>query len=572
MRRLNVGPVAEVALVIAIVAIGKPVWIPVTLAFYFAFILTPPSDALERRGASRLVSLLVVVGAAMTLFLVLSSILVSQAADLATQLHTYSAQINQKLARLGGIGLVENFRRAMDQLGAAFAPDSEASLPTTAVRIAETPRLWQRLEEAVRPILEPIAMSGLVLVLTLFVLGRREDLRARMIRLAGPQNVTVTTRTMDEAVRRISHLLLTQVWINAAFGAVLAVALHLIGIPYGLLWGFIAGLLRFVPMLGAAIAVLLPSLIAFAIFPGWRETACTVVLFVFADIVVANFVEPLVLGRRTGVSSLALLISAVFWTWMWGPVGLVLATPLTVCAAVMGRNVPQLAFLTVLLGDEPGLNAEVNFYQRVLAQALRDAERIGRAEISKSSLASALDALLVPALALAGRDQNQQAIDDATAERVVGDVGKVLAALAPPASAKVAHPVLGLAAETRSDAVLLQMLAMVGGGRVEAQPPAERAAAVDAVVRRAPKAVIIASLPPAGSASTRYLCRRLRAQLPGCHVVVLLHRGVDAPSSEAAARLREAGATEVVLTLGEAQKALAALSLQAAEAGVSGAA
>ncbi|MBL8950943.1 MAG: AI-2E family transporter [Myxococcaceae bacterium] len=544
------------AIIIAALALGRAVWVPLALAFYVAFILTPPSEALERRGVPRSLSLLIVAGAAVGLFVTLSSVLVSQLADLAAQMPTFSTQINQKLAGLEGNGLLTNFQKALEQLGQALVPQPQLEASTVRVLPEQLP-VVQRLENAVRPFLEPVAVSGLVVVLSLFVLANREDIRARLIALLGPQNVTVTTQTMDDAVNRISHLLLTQAYINAGFGVVVAIGLHLVGIPYGLLWGAVAGLLRFVPVLGAIIAVLLPSLIAFAIFPGWGETVVTIAMVLVADLIVAYAIEPLVLGRRTGVSSLALLVSAMFWTWLWGPVGLLLAPPLVICGAVIGRHVPQLGFLKVLLGEESGLTADVNFYQRILSGAAGDALRIAKRKAGETSLREALDALLVPALGLTAHDQNHQVIDADAAARVQRDIDDVAGRLAKrsPAPAGEAQ-VVGIPAESAWDATLLKMVTAVAPGIVQTLPVMERSAAVAEAVSRAPRAVCITAVPPGGAANVRYLCRQLRAQLPQCRIFVLMPSGAEGVAPAVAARLREAGATHVVGSLREIEPAL----------------
>ena len=418
---------------------------------------------------------------------------------------------------------------------------------------------FQRLEQAVGPLLEPIALVILVLVMTIFVLAHREDLRGRLIQLVGPQNVTVTTRTMDEAVKRVSHFLLTQAYINAGFGTVVAIGLYLIGLPYAALWGALAAILRFVPLLGVLIATLLPALVAFAIFPGWRETLMTVGLCLTVDAIVANFVEPLVLGKRTGVSALALLISALFWTWLWGPIGLVLATPLTVCVAVMGRHVPELSFLAIALGDDPGLNQEINFYQRILARATKDAQRIAKRKATETSLPGAFDELMIPALRLMVRDQNLQAINQNVANRVVSDMGDIVARLnaadVPEQHALKTTTIVGIPAESNADKLLLQMLerALSEQSRtLLAVEETDRAGALAEAIRQQPTVVCIAALPPSGNVNARFLCRRLRAELPHVYILVLHPEASANRSPEAAARLREAGANSVAFGLREA--------------------
>ena len=565
MRHLSLGRVAEFALVVAILALGRPVLVPVALAFYLAFVLTPPSDWLERIGLPRALSVASVVSAALAAVAVLSSVLIAQAADLARQMHTYSAQMSQKLSgiRAGRLRVVGDLSNALGELGQSLDPELGQSGQTTSVRVVSGGlSAFQRLEQAVGPLLQPIAIVLIVFVMTIFVLGNREDLRGRLIQLLGPQNVTVTTRTMAEAVNRVSRFLLVQAYINAGFGAVIAVGLYFIGIPYAVLWGAIAGLLRFVPLLGGVIATLLPSLVAFAVFPGWSETLLTVGLFVVLETVAGNFIEPLVLGKRTGVSALALLISALFWTWLWGPLGLVLATPLTVCAAVMGRHVPELSFLRIALGDEPGLNEEVNFYQRLLARATKDAHRIAKKKVAETSLAETLDDLLLPVLSLMVRDQHLQAINQSVANRVVGDLSDIVVRLdganGPPRAQRSEPSVVGIPAESAADLLLLKMLdvALERSERVVALQETNRSKALSEAIRRRPAIVCIAALPPSGNVNARFLCRRLRADLPNAYILVLFPDASSSSSPEAAARLREAGADTVARGLREAARLL----------------
>lgn len=567
MRSLGIGRVGQLALVVAMLALGKPVLVPVALAFYLAFMLTPPSDWLERLGLPRALSVASVVGAALAALAVLGSVLVAQAADLARQMQTYSLQMSQKLSglRAARIGIVGDLSKAFAALVGSLDPEQGLSEPPAPVRVvADGASALHRIEETLGPIVEPIALIAIVLVMTIFVLGNREDLRGRLIQLVGPENLTIATRTMGEAVNRVSHLLLTQAYINAGFGATIALGLYVIGIPYALLWGAIAGLLRFVPLLGALIAPLFPTLIAFAIFPGWREALLTVGLFLVVDTMLGNFIEPMVLGKRTGVSALALLMSALFWTWLWGPPGLVLAMPLTICAAVLGRHVPELSFLAIALGDDSGLNAEINFYQRTLAKAVKDAYRLAKLKLAETSLPATFDELLIPALGLMIADQNQQAVAPSAASRVVQDVSDIVdrlrASKAGPAPAPRAQlRIVGVAAESSADLLLLKMLQIAlaeQAGTIACSPETNRTKALSDVIGRQPDVICIAALPPSGNVNARFLCRRLRAELPNVHIVVLLPEPQDKRSREAAARLREAGANDIVYDLREATRLL----------------
>ncbi|HSU41194.1 MAG TPA: AI-2E family transporter [Polyangiaceae bacterium] len=567
MRALALSPVVETALVVAILALGRPVFVPVTLAFYLAFILTPPSERLERLGLPRGVAIASITGAAFSALGVVGVVLVSQAAELAGQMRTYAVQMSAKLSSLHSAqrGVVQDLVNAVSELGRILDSETVKLEDTTPVRVVSGGLSgFERLEQAVGPLLGPVALSVVIVVMAIFVIGKREDLRGRLIRLVGTQNVTVTTRTMVEAVNRVSHFLLTQACINAGFGTAIAVGLYFIGVPYALLWGALAALLRFVPLLGSAVATLLPTLAAFAIFPGWYHALFTLGFFFALDLLTANLVEPVVLGKRAGVSPLGLLISALFWAWLWGPVGLVLATPLTVCAAVVGRHVPRLAFLTTLLGDEPGLRPSVEFYQRILAKATRDAQRLAKSQVTETSLGETLEELVVPALGLMLLDQNQQTIGPSAAARVVKDMSDIVSRLSATttASAPPVHSrkIVAIPAESDADQLLLELLALTLAGHAPLVrlAHASRANSVAAAIEEQPDVVCIAAYPPSGSANARYLCRRLRAALPDARLLVLAPDAVNSRSKEAAARFREAGANDVVYGLREASELLLA--------------
>jgi len=552
--------------VVAILALGRPVLVPVALAFYLAFVLSPLAERLERLGTPRGLTLGTITAALFSVLAVVGSVLVSQALELAGQMKTYAGQMSEKLAALRSArgGVVYDLGHALSELGRGLDTEAVKLEDATPVRVVSDGLSGvERIEQSVSPLLHPLALSIAVLAMAIFVLGHREDLRGRLVRLVGTRNVTVTTRTMVEAVNRVSHFLLAQVCVNAGFGMVIAAGLYFIGIPYAVLWGVLAALLRFVPLVGVILATVLPVLAAFAIFPGWQHVLLTAGLFLVVDLVTANAVEPVVLGRRAGVSAIALLVSAVFWAWLWGPVGLVLATPLTVCAAVVGRHVPRLAFLTVLLGDEPGLSGSVEFYQRILAGATRDALGMARSRVKATSLVETFEELVVPALGLMALDQNQRTIDQSVAERVVKDVRDIVRRLSAQteAQASPSNPalVLGVPAESDADVLLLEMLALTLAERhgvlvaLDAGPRTESAAAA---IERRPNVVCVAELPPGGSANARFLCRRLRAALPDARLLVLRPEPADARSREAAARLREAGASDVAYGLGEATERL----------------
>jgi predicted PurR-regulated permease PerM len=565
VRHLNLRAslLIEVLLVLGALWLASPVIVPVVFAFYVAFVLVPPCNWLERWGVPRVVATGLVFTAALAVLGVVSAVLVAQVLDLAAQLRTYSVQMSEKLAGIpaGRLKVMNDLSDAFAELSRRIDPETATELSTPVRVVSGTGSTFARLEDAVGPVLGPTAVALIVLVMAVFIVGRREDLRGRLIQLMGPENVTVTTQTLGEAMTRVGHLLLTQVYINASFGALVALGLYVIGVPYALLWGVLAGLLRFVPLVGGWIAGAFPALVAFAVFPGWREAALTVAFFLITEVTLANFVEPMVLGKRTGVSALALLVAALFWTWMWGPLGLLLATPITVCAAVVGRHFPNLAFLAVAFGDEPGLNAELDLYQRLLSGPRRDALVFAKRRAAATSVAQTFDELLIPALALLASDLDSQSISDETATRVAKDIESLARRVAPAReAAPTSRPaVLGIASVPLVDAPILHMLrgTLASHGRaLDAIVSSSRAEALAQAVARNPALVCIADLPPGGNANARFLCRRLRAELPNAFIVALVPEPTDKHYQETAARLREAGANLVVPTILAATQAL----------------
>lgn len=566
MRDLNVRAtrILEIALVLGFLWLASPVVVPVVLAFYFAFVLAPPCSWLERWGVPRVLATTLVFSAALAAVCVVGAVLVSQVLDLATQLKTYSAQMSAKLAgiRDGRMQVVNDMSEAFAELSRRIDPETAAELSTPVRIVSGTGSTFGRLQDAVGPVLAPAAIALFVLVMTLFIVARREDLRGRLIQLMGPKNVTVTTQTLGEAMTRVGHLLLTQVYINASFAALIALGLYFIGVPYALLWGVLAGILRFVPLVGGWIAGAFPALVAFIVFPGIREGALTVGFFFVTEVALSNFLEPFVLGKRTGVSALALLVAALFWTWMWGPIGLVLATPITVCAAVVGRHVPQLAFLAVAFGDEPGLNAELDFYQRLLSGNQKDALIFAKRRAADNGAARTFDELLVPALALLSSDLDAHAIGEETAARVAKDIDAIARRLASPAREETptARAALGIAAVPLFDTPILQMLRVTlasQGRALDIVDGANRADTLARATARQPELVLIADLPPGGNVNARFVCRRLRTELPDVFIIALVPEASDKHPQETAARLREAGANVVIQSITQACEALA---------------
>jgi predicted PurR-regulated permease PerM len=361
MRTLSpLVKLATGALVIVALSKAQMVLIPIAFALVLSFILSTPLKWLQRwmpSWAGLTLVMLVTVGSIGGL----TFLLTNQLNDLTTQLTQYTESMRKKVtsAQQGGGGAVDRMQVMFKRITERVATEEDGRNIAVHFEPAKLSAV-EHLLGLVQPLAEPVMMSLFVLVLCAFLLARRDDVRNRLIRLVGPANVTSTTHALDEGGQRISRYLLGEVMISAGFALAAGLGLFLIGIPHAALWGGLAGAARFVPYLGVFVSTLVPAMLAFALFPGWRATLMTVGLLGGLTLV-ANFaVEPLVIGRRTGVSSIALLVSALFWGWLWGPVGLVLATPLTLSLGVLGRHVRELRFLAVIVGDEQALETEVS--------------------------------------------------------------------------------------------------------------------------------------------------------------------------------------------------------------------
>ncbi len=292
------------------------------------------------------------------------------------------------------------------------------------------PSPFDLAERILRPTLVPIATLGIVLIVAIFILLQREDLRDRLIRLFGARDLLRTTGAMDDAAKRLSRFFLTQLAVNTLFGCIIAVGLFFIGVPSAGLWGILATLMRFVPYVGSYVAAALPLLLAAAIDPGWSMVLWTAALFLVGELAMGQIVEPLAYGRTSGLSPLAVILAAIFWGWLWGPIGLILAMPLTLCLVVLGRHVDRLEFLDVLLGDRPALTPVESFYQRILAgdvpETLDNAEQLLR----RISLSAYYDDVLLPGLQLAATDAARGVLSDAQIESVRDSVDSLTAELA----------------------------------------------------------------------------------------------------------------------------------------------
>jgi len=484
-----------------------------------------------------------------------------QFAQLSAEISQYTSSMRRKVGqlRISNDAALRQFTRTMDRVTEQFYndPDQRNAQPVRVVPQRLTPT--ERLREVSGTVFEPLASAFIVIVLVAFLLGQREDLRDRFIRLIGHGNVTMTTRLMNEAAHRVSQFLVWQTLINIAFGTLIALGLYWIGVPYAALWGGITALLRFVPYVGSVLAALMPATLAFATFPGWAETLQTLALFMVMDLIAAYFVEPVVFGYRTGVSSFALLVSALFWIWVWGPAGLLLATPLTVCVAVLGRHVRSLRFLAIIFADEPALMPHVRFYQRLLARDEDEAGTLVNRKLHELGVVGVVDQILMPAatLVLHHRELNEITAEDATF--ILDVIAETVQHLPENTEAiESSANIIGVTVQAPADQLTLDMLrASIGRHRINATSPELTAEeALRSALRQQPSMIVIAAAAATRGSDIRNYCRRIRAALPDTKVIVLRPQRADEDTPRSLERFKEAGADCLVVATKDAIAAI----------------
>ena len=561
---MTTGAVLIVALVV--LYLGSALFIPFALAILLSFALGPLVLRLRRWGVGRMPAVLLVVALACVGLGGFALLLGSQVVQLADNLPTYQTNIQAKIRSLQTAaprgGVLERAGTMFRELSREVSGDTaeEGSAAGTLPSDARPPRpVPVRIEPApasplaiigtlAGPLLGPLGTAGLVIVFVFLILLEHEDLRDRLLRLVGGSHLSVTTEALNDAAQRVSRYLLMQLIVNATYGLPIGLGLFVLGVPNALLWGVLATLLRFIPYVGPFLAALFPLALALAVAPGWSLVFWTLGLFLALELVSNNIVEPWLYGASTGISALAIVLAALFWTTLWGPVGLFLSTPLTVCLVVMGRYIPQLQFLDVLLGNAPVLTAAERLYQRMLAGDPEEGAEIAQELLQERPLAAVYEEVVLPALRLAERDRQRQillgeqrAVVTESFLQVVAELGDSeepeRAATAPAALASVASgwagtPVLCIAGRTGLDRVATAMLAqLLARGGIEARglpPEALSPAGLAGLDSQDVALVCLVYLSPAGSARAPQACRRLRRQMPGAQLLVGLWQGSNA--------------------------------------------
>jgi predicted PurR-regulated permease PerM len=437
---------AVAALIIAALYFGREIFVPVALAVLLSFVLAPFVMLLRSWRIPRTPSVLIAVFFGFSIIFSLGGLMVSQATRLAARLPGYQQTLSDKIENLRGLmgssGTLEQASTVLKELKTELQHKDAAGRPAEnglarqpsdrpiPVEVRQPdPGALSTLGAIIQPLISPLTTTGIVVIFVVFVLLQREDLRNRLVRLAGSADIQRTTAALDDAGKRLSKLFLTQIAFNAAFGLAIGIGLEFIGVPSAPLWGLIAMIMRFVPYIGALISAVFPLILAAAVGSGWQMLILTATLFVVLELIAGQVLEPLIFGHSSGLSPVSIILSASFWTWLWGPVGLVLATPLTICLVVLGRHVDRLQFLDIMLGDRPPLTPPQLAYQRMLAGDPIEAMEQAHEYLEESSLENYYDDILLKGLRLAEADRQLGHLDDDRLNRIVSTVEELVAEL-----------------------------------------------------------------------------------------------------------------------------------------------
>jgi predicted PurR-regulated permease PerM len=563
---------AGCVLVVVVLYLAQAVFVPLALAILLTFVLTPAVTWLER-WVGRVAAVLVMVTLVFTVVGLAGWGLARQMDHLAEDLPRYRTNIRAKIADVRGAGKGGSVEKLQDtiegiktDLGKSDAPRGTMARPVvvTSEQVAGFSGFaW------LAPIVGPVGTAGLVMAMVIFMLLERRDLRDRIIGLFGHGQLTITTKAFDEAGSRVSRQLLMQSLVNLVYGMAAGIGLYFLGVPYPWIWAALAAVLRFIPYIGPVLGAGAPILISLAALQGWARPLWVIGLFLLLELFTNLVLETKLYAGAAGVSQVALLVSVAFWTWLWGPLGLLMATPLTVCFVVLGKHVPGLEFVGTLMADTPALAPAYGYYQRLLAHDQAEAADLIERHIKTEPRGSVFDALLLPALNYAERDRLEQrlspeeetAVIDATRE-LLADAAESIRRVHPEPPAPVdplpgpREPlrVLGYATNGVADELALAMLAhLLDDLPIAVEIVTTRLQASELVSRVQEQrfaVVCIADLPPSPPSKTRYLVKRLRAALP--EVRILVGRwGPPALADDTTQVLREAGANHVASTLVE---------------------
>jgi predicted PurR-regulated permease PerM/methylmalonyl-CoA mutase cobalamin-binding subunit len=558
-------------IVVASLRYAQDVLIPLALATLMTFLLAPLVARLQRLGIPRTIGTVAAVTVAFLLIGGVIYMVVHQATDLAGELPTYRRQLRANIEDLGvavrgvGSGTTKAVEQLTEEISRAAPAPKQAAGRVPKVQVVEPPpNAFEAIRTLFGPFLGPLGTAVVVVVFVIFMLLRLPDLRDRLIRLLGQRNLRATTEALDDAARRVSRYLLMQMVINGVQGVLVTVGLTLIGLPNAALFGALTLVLRFIPYVGPWVAAAMPILLAVAVFDSWTIVAMTIALFIVLETISNLVLEPWLYGSQTGVSPVALLVAAAFWTWLWGAVGLFLAIPLTVCLVVMGKYIPQLGFLHVLLSDEPVLTDQQRLYQRLLAGNSDEADELLDASLREQSFLEVCDETVVPAVLMVEGDYDRGALSEERRHLVLEHLDAWvndetdsprhrdrMAQFEKSTAQKVT--VLCAPAAGRADALCSKLLALAlaeeGVAAQSGSPTALGSEFSDSTLRNRPDAIVVSSLPPEAVIRARAVCRRVGERFPGVRCLVgLWQTRLDEHVGE---RLSSAGASGAVVTFAE---------------------
>ena len=553
-------------LVIAVLYLGQEVLIPFALAFLLTFLLAPAVQRLQQLHLPRLPAVLITGVLSFALISMIVWIIVTQTLGLVASLPGHKDNIQTKIRAMGqnhGLGfekITGTIQELTKEVYKLLPPrlDERKLVP---VEVVEPPdNIFQILSAALIPLVKPLGQAAVVIIFVIFMLLKREDLKDRLFRIMGSGHLHMTMEALDEAGSRVSRYLLMQTFINGSMGIAVAAGLFLIGLPHALLWGFLSAILRFIPYLGPWLAAGLPIALSIAVFNNWIPTVLVIGLFVVLELVTNNVIEPWLYGKHTGVSSFALIVAVVFWTSLWGPAGLLLSTPLTVCLVVIGKYVPQLQFLNILLGDEPGLAPQMRLYQRLVAANREEADEIAEDFLKEKDLPALYGELLIPALVLAETDRIQGGLSEERHAYLLESVREIADECAErvdpkkeehPLPLSTALKLLCLPARTVADEISALLFA-----RLSAMLPHVEASYLSAtsllgemlnqVKELNPDLICICSLSPSAVSKARYSLTRIHARFQNIQVLVglwLTREGLE----KAKERLESAGKGKLLI-------------------------
>lgn len=605
---------ASVVLVFAVLYLAKPVLVPLALGVLLTFILTPAVIRMEKWRVPRIPAVLGVTLVTFAMLFLVFWMIGGQIRSLATDLPNHQTEITNKIALLKSSkhSTFNRLLRMFDEVSKDFSstedaendaesdrsklesnPNDSAIAPATIVVAADKTPAESALE-ILTPIVEPLATTALIVVLVMFLLINREDIRFRMLSLWGRGSLTGTTRLMTDASNRVSSYLANLFLVNAAFGLWFGVGLYFIGVPYAPLWGFLTLVLRFIPFLGSPASVLFPLLISFATSEGWIEPIIVAVFFGVSELFVANIVEPILFGKTTGMSPIALLVAALFWAWLWGPIGLLLSTPLTVCMVVLGQHIPSLGWLKILLAEQSEMEPWLQYYQRLLSKDRHEAAALLKSHSAATSTMKTYNDIVIPALnwtrqerqagdidaeeaafvwfttqelldeeesrleAARLAEQSTEQSNDSTKE--TADDKAISEDLPEPQSLPVAN-IIGYPAHHESEELVLAMLKQLLPGDVEMAIASTHSLPnqiLKDIESLKPVAVVVGVLPPGGLPQVEFFCEECRVRAPETQIIVA-YLGEIEDYDKLLVDLRRSGATYLTTSLEQTKNQLVSI-------------